>query len=354
MGVLIGSSRARRWPLGAALLIFSLAGQTWAATSISGKVTAPDGTSLTDAGAAVVATNDKFQVFRATPNDDGTYSIDIPDNGTYRVAVVARGLAADPVKDVVLSDTSPTGTADFTLKERAALCIPKSASPIPLTEGIDSAAFQNALEIVLNNGESLVQDTPKTWTGPTIASGRFKLMYSSAALHVAGDLTFKTPRVNNQVDGNLFQGNALELYFQNDKYDATRTGYDNDHNWQLVVSLGDKPDWWLFGGVGARPGEALDSHFAIQDKPTNDGETFRLDVPWSVFVDTSGNAISAPADNDLGAVDIALNAADPAADRTTATRAYQLSWSGFSDMWTNPSSFMPIQFCPAASPAPAQ
>ena len=55
--------------------------------------------------------------------------------------------------------------------------------------------------------------------------------------------------------------------------------------------------------------------------------------------------------NDLGATDIALNPADPtAADKSSATRAFQLTWSGMSDMWTNPSSFVPIQFCPQASP----
>jgi hypothetical protein len=354
MKVMFCGSPSRRWPLGAALLLFALVGQTWAAT-ISGKITAPDGTSLTDAGATVVATNDKFQVYRATVNDDGTYSIDIPDSGTYKVVVIARGLAADPAKNVVLSDSSATATQDFTLKERAPVCIPKSPNPIPLTEGIDSASFQDALEIVLNSGESLAVGDATKWGGPTTASGRIKLKYSSLGLHVAGDVTYKTPRVNSQTDGNLYNANALEIYVQNDKYDPARTAYDNDHDWQLAVSLGDKPDWWLYGGVGARPGEDLSSHFAIQDKPTNDGETFRLDVPWSILLDSNGKGIAAPADNDLGAIDIALNAADPtAADKTTATRAFQLTWSGMSDMWTNPSSFVPIQFCPQAPPAAGQ
>jgi len=346
---------ARRWSLGAGFLIFALAGQTWAATSISGKITAPQDTSLADVGATVVATNDQFQVYRAMVNDDGTYSIDVPANGTYKVVAIARGLVADPAKNVVLSDSSPKATQDFTLKERAPACIPKSANPIPLTEGIDSAAFQDALEIVLNGGESLAVGDAVKWGGPTTASGRFKLKYSSLGLHIAGDVTYKTPRVNSQPDdANLYNGNALEIYFQNDPYDVTRTAYDNDHDWQLAVSLGANPDWGLYGGVNARPTAPLSSHFAIQDKPTNDGETFRLDLPWSIFPDANGAAIPAPADNALGALDIALNAADPTADRNTATRAFQLTWSGFSDMWQKPSSFVPIQLCPQASPPTGQ
>jgi carboxypeptidase family protein len=334
--------------IGSVLLVFAVAGQAWAATSISGKVTAPSGTNLTDVGASVVATSDKFKVFKATVNDDGTYSIDSPENGTYTVAVLARGLAADTVKNVVINDTTPTATQDFTLKERAPVCIVKSANPIPLTDGIDAASFQDAPEIALNSGENVAVGDATTWGGPTTVSGRFKMKYSSLGIHVAGDVTFKTPRVNNQTDGNIWNGNALEIDFQNDKYDATRSAYDQDHNWQLAVSLGDNPSWWLFGGIQATPGEDLTSHFAIQDKTTKDGETFRLDIPWSILLDSSGKAISAPADNDVGAIDIALDAADPTADRTTADRStgFQLTWSGFNDTWTNPSSLVQIQFCP--------
>jgi len=339
--------------IGSALLLLCLAGQTWAASAISGKLTAPTGTVLADVGAAVVATSDTFKFYKATINDDGTYTIDAPANGTYTVVAIGRGLSADAAKNVVISDSSPTVTQDFTFKERSPVCIVKSPTPIPLTDGIDSASFQDAPEIVLNSGANLVVGDAATWGGPTTASGRFKLKYSDQAIHIAGDVTFKTPRVNNQTDGNIYNGNALEIDFQSDKYDPARSAYDNDHIWQLVVSLGDKPDWWLFGGVQARPGESLDSHFAIQDKTTKDGETFRLDIPWSILVDSSGKAIAPPADNALGAIDIALDAADPTADRATADRStgYQLTWSGFSDTYTNPISLVQVQFCPQA-PAP--
>jgi hypothetical protein len=88
----------------------------------------------------------------------------------------------------------------------------------------------------------------------------------------------------------------------------------------------------------------------IQDKPTKDGETFRLDIPWAILLQgyALGQPIAAPKDNDLGALDIALDAADPTAARTAPTRQFQLTWSGYGDTGANPSSFRPVQFCPQA------
>ena len=191
------------------------------------------------------------------------------------------------------------------------------------------------------------------WGGPNTVSGRFKVKYSSLGIHIAGDVTYKTPRVNNMTDGNIWNDNALEVDIQNDKYDPTRTAYDPDHNWQFAVSLGPTPDWWLFGGVQAHPAingkdEALASHFMIQDKTPNTGETFRVDIPWAILLDSSGKAISAPADNAVGAVDLALDAADPTASKDTAARAFQLTWSGLADTWTNPIELVQVQFAPQA------
>jgi hypothetical protein len=86
----------------------------------------------------------------------------------------------------------------------------------------------------------------------------------------------------------------------------------------------------------------------IQDKPTKDGERFRLDIPWAILLQggPNGQPVAAPKDMDLGAMDLALDAADPTADRTKATRKFQLTWSGFADSSKNPSSLKPVQFSP--------
>lgn len=351
---------ARGWQIGSALLLVAVAGQAWAGT-ISGKVTAPSGVDLTSSGsegAKVFATSDKFKVYSVDVGDDGTYTLDNVDNGTYTVAVRGRGLSAEDVKNVVISDANPKATENFDLKTPTPFCIVKSPNPISLDDGIDSAAFQDAPEIDLNSGANVETGDATTWGGPNTVSGRFKMKYSSAGLHLAGDVTYATPGVNNQTDGNIWNGNAIEIDFQNDKYDVTRTAYDNDHNWQIGLSLGSTPSWWLWGGVNAAPAvngtaEDVNKHFKMLKK-TDHEQSFRLDIPWNILLDSNGKPISAPADKDLGAMDIALDAADPKADRTTADRStgYQLAWSRYSDTYKNPSSEAPIQFCPQA-PAPA-
>jgi hypothetical protein len=350
---------ARGWQVGSTLLLCLVAGQSWAAGTgaINGKVTLPAGTAVSDVAAKVVATNEKYAVFTATVNDDGTYSITPVDNGTYRVAALAHGLAAAPITNLVISDSSPTATENFDLKAPTPYPVVKSPNPIPLTDGIDSASFQDAPEIDLTSGESVAVGDPTTWGGPNIVSGRFKVKYSSLGLHIAADVTYKTPRVNDQTGGNIWNANALEVDFQNDPYDPTRTAYDNDHNWQFAVSLGQKPEWYLFGGVQAAPSDPVLTHLEIQDKTPNTGETFRVDIPWKILLDSSGNPISEPADKSMAAMDLALDAADPtqpagtSTTDTPVTRAYQLTWSGFADTWTNPSELVPIQFV-AQAPAP--
>jgi hypothetical protein len=351
---------AARWQIGSALLLFAVAGQAFG--QISGTVTGPlpAGTLLSDLKAVVVATNnDTYEVFAAKPDDtDGTYSIDLVTNGTYKVVAVAAGFTAPAVTNLVISDASPTATENFDMVVPTPFPIKKSADPIPLTDGIDSASFQDATEIDLNSGENIdigpAGDYDRTMWAPNTVSGRFKVKYSSLGIHVAADVTYLTPRVNNMTGGNLWNGNTFEVYIQNDPYDQSRRAYDRDHDWQFGVSLGANTDWWLWGKIQAHPSingnaEPVTSHVMIQDKPDGTGETFRVDIPWAILLDSTGNAISMPADNDLGALDLALDAANPTAPPDSASLTgggYQLSWSGLRDLWTNPSEFVPVQFVP--------
>jgi hypothetical protein len=348
---------AARWQIGSALLLFAVAGQAFG--QISGTVTAPlpAGTMFSNVKAVVVATNnDTYEVFAAKPDDtDGTYSIDPVTNGTYKVVAVAAGFTAPAVTNLVISDASPTATADFALVVPTPFPIKKSTDPIPLTEGIDSASFQDATEIDLNSGENISEGPAgigdRTMWSPTTVSGRFKIKYSSLGIHIAADVTYLTPRVNNRTGGNIYNGNALEVDIQNDPYDPTRRAYNRDHNWQFGLSLGDNTDWWLWGGIQAHPkingnDEPVTSHVMIQEKTPDTGETFRVDIPWAILLDSTGNGISPPADNDLGALDLALDAADPTAPRDSASLGFQLTWSGLDNSYTNPTNLVPVQFVP--------
>jgi hypothetical protein len=347
---------AARWQIGSALLLFALAGQAFG--QISGTVTAPlpAGTVFSNIGPAVVVAtnNDTLEVFTANPSDtDGTFSIDPVSNGTYKVAVVAAGFTAPAVTNLVISDASPTATENFALVVPTPLPILKSATPIPLTEGIDSASFQNATEIDLNSGESIAVGVRANWGvlgGPAEVSGRLKVMYSDLGLHIAANVTYLTPDVNIQTGGNIWNGNAFEVDIQNDPYDPTRSAYNHDHNWQFGVSLDANPEWHLWGSIQAPPSiggisEPVTSHLMIQEKTDGTGETFRVDIPWAILTDSTGNAISPPADNDLGALDFGI---DAAGSSQTRSDGFQMQWSGLPNSWTNPTNLVPVQFVPQA------
>jgi hypothetical protein len=346
---------AARWQIGSALLLFAVAGQAFGSATISGTVK-PAANGVLD-NAVVVATSDTFKIYRIDASA-GTYTQDV-DPGTYSIVALALNQTAAPITNKVLKDGDQL-TQNFTLATAAPFPIVKSPNPIPLTDGIDSASFQDAPDIVINQGQNVVVPSDPNATppwSPSVVSGRFRIKYSTQAIHIAADVNYQTPRVNSQAGVNLWNGNAFEFDFQNDPYDGTRTTYDPDHNWQLIVGLGDTADWWMYS-LQAAPSvngknEPPTSHFAIQDKPAaTPGETFRLDVPWSILLDSSGKGISPPADNALGAMDVTLDAADPSGAKDSALRLFQIDWSGFEPSHNNAIYLRPIQFVPQAPASP--
>src|SRR5262249_32772375 len=170
---------------------------------------------------------------RAPVASDGTYTTNddtgaaTVEPGTYTIVVLAMNQSAPPITNKVLKD-GDTLKQDFTLATAAPFPLVKSPAPIPLTDGIESASFQDAPEIVVNGGQNVVIGDPNgavPWN-PSVVSGRFRLKYSAVAIHVAADATFQTPLVNSQTGDAIWNGNAFEFDFQNDPYDGTRTTMD--------------------------------------------------------------------------------------------------------------------------------
>jgi len=336
------------WRVGTTLLIAMLAGPALAAGTISGKLTAPSGYSLGLDTARVNATDDKFHAFRVNPDADGSYTIDNLDPGKYSVVVVAQGLETAIAKDLDVKD-GQTVTQDFTLDNAKPFPIIHSPTPIPLTEDYYSPSFQDAPEINVNEAWQVRSGDPTQWPGPGEVSAKFKLKYSDQALHLAADINFKTPGVNNadRAGNQFWDGNSIEFFWQNDPLDLSRTEYDLDHNWQLDIILADQADWIMYQrGMDTRPPLALAPYLLRKVKADNSGELDRLDMPFAVFLQTGAQKgpISAPKLDSLGALDITINAADTEADRADARLKYGLDWGGFSDIWTNPSQLRPIKF----------
>jgi hypothetical protein len=328
-----------------------------AAGTISGKLTAPASRSI--AGARVNATDAQFRNFRAVANADGTYSLADLEAGTYVVVVVGAGM--DPVvkRDVVVKDNE-TVTLDVPLEEAKPLVIMKAARPIPLTDDYYSASFADAPEVMVNESWQNTPDLSGTGTltnwKPNEVSGKFRFKYSDAAIHVAADLNLKTPGVNNWPDmggREIWDGNHIDFFFQNDPYDPKREAYSLDHNWQLALRLTDTPAFKLF--QNGLPPEDQDppkedpTKFVLRKvKSTNDGELVRIDYPWSIFQQngSSRQPIPVPAANSMAALDISVGAADPDMAREEAGIKTRLSWSGFFEGWRDPRLLRPVVFGP--------
>jgi len=368
-------STAPGWAASAAVLLAACTGQALAAGSISGKLTVPtsrsvapldsDGNEVSGSAVRVNAVNDKFQNFRASANADGTYKLEGLDPGKYTVVVVGNGMETIVQKDVVVTDNQDQ-KLNFTLTEAQPFKILKTpgGNPIPLTDDINSASFANAPDINLNEAWQIQTDLGGTgtllnWKANEV-SGRFRMMYSNTALHLASDINFKTPGVNNWPDNGgaeIWDGNHIDFFFQNDAYDPKRTGYEGDHNWQVVVRLTDTPAFKVFLNGAPPDGQDPDSLAENKEiskyvrrvvKPNKDGELDRIDFPWTLFhQNESGKGpITGPADNGFGALDLSVGAADPDQAPDEAHIKNRLSWSGFFEGWRHPNQLRPVQFTP--------
>src|SRR5215212_11740730 len=240
-----------RWPAGSGLLLLALAAPAFAAATISGTVKVPDGYSLDETTVTVHDANN--HLYRVKTEDDGTYKIESVAAGTYTLTVQAKGSEIAPIQNLVLAD-GQTLKQDLTLTPAKPFCIVKSPAPIPLEDDINSASFADAPDIHLDDPSHLVEpvlnlDVLNQWGGPATVGGRFRVKYSSLGIHLAADLTMKVPGVNLATPDHAWQGNSIEFDFQSDPYDPAREDYDPDHNWQLIVGLGQTPVWYLFGSL---------------------------------------------------------------------------------------------------------
>jgi hypothetical protein len=254
---------------------------------------------------------------------------------------------------------------DFTLTEAPPFSIVKAAggTPIPLTDDFNSASFADATEIDLNQAwqlqNQLNANIPLTvWGGPSEMSGKFRFKYSTAALHLAADINFKTPGVNNWPDNggaDIWDGNHIDLFFQNDAYDPSRATFDPDHDWQVVLKLTDMPAFSV-RQFGAEPDNQhppqqnanIQNYVLRKVKADMSGELDRVDFPWAMFQQYGNKTgpIPAPADNTLSAMDISLGEADPDMPADQAHVKLRLSWSGFFEGWQHPDQMVPIKFTP--------
>jgi hypothetical protein len=314
--------------------------------TLSGTVKDASGKAL--GGALVVAYDATNNLYRAAAGDDGAYTISVAP-GTYSVTATGRASLEATLTNLTVADGQKLEKQDLQLPVATPFPIVKATGAILLTAGIDAPEFDGAPEIRVDQPWQVVEvdvdDSPSVWGGPRNVSGRFKLKYDGTNLYLAGDLTFVHNRLNSNSGGDTYKGNGVELYLQNDPYDPNRTAYDADHNWQLVIGLGPTPAMKLYGAVQAEANDNLGNTLLVTDKPDKKGVFLRANLPWSIFLKDDKKGSSAPADEALGAIGLAVDAADPNSDPTdTAVQLQLMGLAVGNTPWTDPSFLRPAVF----------
>jgi hypothetical protein len=352
MNRLIGHSIRHTWLVVCAMLTLVASGQALAQTQITGTVTVPQGASLE--GSQVTAFDPTTnKTFRGTVDAAGKFAVAV-EPGTYTVTAVGRGFGPQAFQNVKV-DQDKSVTQDVTFAAATPVCIVKAAAPIPLTDDINSAAFADAREITLNSGANIVEgfEGIANYRGPETIGGRVKMKYSDQGLHIAADLTFAKPNTNFGSDTELWKGNSLEIFFQNDPYNATRNAIDPAHNFRAVVGLGEQPRLRMGNNLEQVPqanGAAINvsEYVAVKNREDGKGNLVRVNIPWSFFMTGGDNpaAITAPKDNDMVAIDIRVNNTTPEATAEAPARQFQASASGLGG--TDPRALVVAQLCPTA------
>lgn len=339
-------SRARRILLPLLVALVS-AGPALAHTALQGHVKAAAGNPV--AGAWVYAYDSQPRIIYGLTDEAGFYDLTVFPGGPWTVTALAPGFKnGTGVLANAVADTHNHGP-EIQIEAAAPFRIAKATAPIPLSAGIDAPEFADAPEIRIDQPYHVVLglDKPDAWKGPDAVSGRFKTKWDETGLYVAGEVIWAAPGLNSHTGAEIWNGNGVDLFIQTAPHDRARTEYHADQNWHLGLGMGETPAWHLFGAVNAAPTLPLAANFAWQARSGGNGAFFRLNVPWSMLLRAGGAGTMPPAPDSLGALGIAINAADPAGDRANTERRLQLSWPMSDTNYTDPSYLQPAIFAAA-------
>lgn len=170
----------------------------------------------------------------------------------------------------------------------------------------------------------------ENWEGPQSAGAVVYVTYDKEKLYIAADITSQTPQFNPHEGRNLYNGDALEIYVGTDHSDPTRKSY-LPTDFQIGLSPGVE-------GEGAEVFSFTDSgripDAVIATQKTDKGYTLEAAIPLIYFY-----KIHVAPGKKIG-FDVALDDVGPGGK----ARTFQLTWSGKSDSWQNPSSWGELAF----------
>lgn len=183
--------------------------------------------------------------------------------------------------------------------------------------------------ITLDKKENVVLGS-NDWTGPDYCSGKIYITYDKINLYIAADITSKTPQFNSQDSSNIYNGDALELYFGTDLTDPKRTAY-SPTDVQIFISPGkngDNAQVYSMTDKSPIPGAKVATSL------TKTGYTLEASIPLKYFYKINvgpGKSIGFDVSvDDVGAV--------------SKVRTIQLAWSEQDKSWQDPSQWGSLTF----------
>ncbi|HEY3282368.1 MAG TPA: sugar-binding protein [Armatimonadota bacterium] len=225
--------------------------------------------------------------------------------------------------------------------------VAKAATPITIDGNITGPEWDGAMAMDVSLKRQ-ASTGPENWTGPDDCSVVAKWKWDDTYIYLAADVN-DDARVNEHVqdptDGSMWQGDGFETYIQLDPYDAHRSSYAQDRNfqWTIGVNQNDEVSWKIFRPT---PGDKVPPDIpepgnnvkVVTKKPggaVKAGYLIEARFPWSGLPGAKA-ALIPPKEGTEGAIALAVNDTDT---EGSTTRETQISWNTRTDMWTNPSSY---------------
>ncbi|MGH7739423.1 MAG: sugar-binding protein [bacterium] len=217
--------------------------------------------------------------------------------------------------------------APISASAQSTVSIMDTAAP-PQLNG-DLTGWPKTPAIVLDKKTQVVLGQ-SDWTGPDVLSGKIYMTYDKTNLYIAADIKSKTPQYNSQNASNIYNGDALELYIGTDNSNPARKSYAST-DVQVIISpgkAGDGAEIYSMTDKADIPGAK------VATSATTGGYILEASIPLQYFY-----KINVGPGKSIG-FDFDLDDCGPMGK----ARSLQMSFSGSSTSWQDPSTWGTLQF----------
>jgi hypothetical protein len=164
-----------------------------------------------------------------------------------------------------------------------------AAKPITIDGKKSEGEWAGAFSVTLDRPD---QDVVNAFISKEDFSGTYSYKWSEQGLYILGEVTDATPRLNDAPGPNYWNGDGIEQFIGLDQSNPSRTTFNLDTDFQVVISMGDPakggpgPSWAVWHGSGSDPapedkGTIPASNVAVVN--TDTGYTFELLLPWTLL-----------------------------------------------------------------------